>query len=187
MIPLFLCCQYLLCNPNCGCVLRSREFRPWFHGYQISIPNNQLFSDYHLTSLHPPLMPGLLLLWLDEFSFSPPILIEILLNVACSERERQRRTRRFRRRANRRKINQWWDTNRPTRIYKRHYTDLITSTQMHCTLYFLFILLVLLCLSLSEHATFKSISIRIGGENENSSSHSRRRLGRRGGWSEVRW
>ena len=37
------------------------------------------------------------------------------------------------------------------------------------------------CLSLLEHATFKSISKRRGGENENSLSHSRRRPSMRSG------
>ena len=40
---------------------------------------------------------------------------------------------------------------------------------------------ILLCLSLSEHTTFKSISRGRGGENENPFSHSRRRPGRRSG------
>ena len=141
MIPLFLCWPYLLCNPDCGCVLQSRELSTWFHGDQLPITNNQLCSEYHLTSHHPLLMSVLLLLWFNEFSFSPPLILEILLNVECSKRERQRRMRRFRRRTNRRKINQWWYTNRPTRIYKRHYTDLINSLKMHCTLYFFFVLL----------------------------------------------
>ena len=40
---------------------------------------------------------------------------------------------------------------------------------------------ILLCLFLSEHTTFRSISRERGGENENSLSHSRRRPGRRSG------
>ena len=54
-------------------------------------------------TLHPLLLPGLLLLWLNEFSFSTPLPLEILLNVVCFKRESQRRIGRFRRRTNRRK------------------------------------------------------------------------------------
>ena len=42
-------------------------------------------------------------------------------------------------------------------------------------------LLILICLSLSEHATFNSISRRTGGGNENSLSHIRRRPDMRSG------
>ena len=90
-------------------------------------------------------MPVLLLLWLNEFSFPPPIIIEILLNMAWFKRDRQRRMIRFRRRTNRRKITKWWDTNRPARIYNRHYTDIFTSVPNHCPLYVFFVLLQFVC------------------------------------------
>ena len=65
--PLFLSSWYLLCNPNCGCVLRSQESSPWFHGDQLPIPNNKPWPDYHLTSLHLILIPNLLLMWPNDF------------------------------------------------------------------------------------------------------------------------
>ena len=86
-------------------------------------------------------MPGLLLLRFNEFLFPLPLIIGILLNVEFSERERQRRMRRFRRRTNRRKITKWWDTNSPTMIYNRHYTNIFASIYKYCPLYFFLVLL----------------------------------------------
>ena len=77
--------------------------------------------------------------------FSPSLLLEIIFNVVCSDRDRQRRMIRFIRRTNRRKITKWWDTNRPTRIYNRHCNDILTSTPNHCPLYLLFVLLLFIC------------------------------------------
>ena len=93
IIPLFLCCQSLLCNPNCGCVLWSQEFSSWLHGDQLPIPNNQLFLDCHLTLLHILLVPGLPLLWLNKFSLPPPLIFEILLNIARYEIEERKNER----------------------------------------------------------------------------------------------
>ena len=39
----------------------------------------------------------------------------------------------------------WEDLHLPTSIYKRHYIDLVTSIQIHCTLYFFFALLLFVC------------------------------------------
>ena len=53
----------------------------------------------------------------------------------------QRSMRGFRRITNRRKRTKWWDANRPTRIYNRHYTAIFNYFPNHYTFYFFFILL----------------------------------------------
>ena len=87
-------------------------------------------------------MPGLLLLWLNVFLFPLPIILEILLNMACSERESQRRMISFRRRTNRQKRTKLWDTNRPIMIYKRYYSDIFASISNYCPLYFFLVILL---------------------------------------------
>ena len=63
-------------------------------------------------------------------------------------------------------------------VYPRG-TVSVSSLGYFCMLVLLLNLLILLCLSLLEYATLKSISIIRGGEHENPLIHSRRRLGMR--------
>ena len=65
-------------------------------------------------------------------------------------------------------------------VYPRG-TVSVSSLGPFCMLVLLLNLSILLCLSLLDHITFKSISRGRGGENENLLSHSRRRPGRRSG------
>ena len=122
-------------------LLIFRVIRSWFHGDQLSKPNNQLRLECHPSLLLLIITPGLILLWLNRFSLSIPILLEILFNIVCSKRERKGKTRTFRRRTNRWKRTELWDTNRPTGVNNRHYTDLINPTpkQFPLQLFFVFL------------------------------------------------
>ena len=76
-IPLSICCWFLIILGNCGCFLICWFISSWYQGYQLPKPNNILFLDCHPNLIPPLLTPGLVLMWLNEFSLPPSILLEI--------------------------------------------------------------------------------------------------------------
>ena len=117
----------------------------------ISLSLNTIInSDYRSHYLNNIITPRHILLWIDKFLLFLTLLLEIILNMMLSKRDMQWRMRMFRRRTNKIKITERWETNRNTWKNSVHYIDLTNPTPNNCLLYYYLSILQFINIGISD-------------------------------------